>query len=219
VDETFSTFKPASDVSRLARGEVALDGCADEVAEVLAACDVLAAQSGGYFTAYPGGALDPSGYVKGWSVERAARIIAADGSAAHTVNGGGDIQCVGGRPDGTPAGAPWRVGVSSPFRAGALALVVAGRDIAVATSGTFERGAHIMDPVAGRPAAGLASVTIAGPSLTLADAYATAAFAMGPAGAREWAEDAIDGYEAFAIAPDGTTWQTSGFWRYAQRDA
>jgi FAD:protein FMN transferase len=215
ADQAFSTYQPASDVSRLARAEVTLADCAPEVAEVLAACDALARQTGGYFTAYPAGTLDPSGYVKCWAVERAARIIATAGSTAHTVNGGGDVQCVGSRPDGTPAGAPWRVGVSSPFRVGTLALVVAGRDFVVATSGIAERGAHIMDPVSGRPATGLASITIAGPSLTLADAYATAAFAMGPARAREWTEDAIDGYEAFAIAPDGTTWQTSGFRQYA----
>ena len=100
VDQTFSTYQPASDVSRLARAEVMLADCAPEVAEVLAACDVLAGQAGGYFTAYPAGTLDPSGYVKGWAVERAARIISAAGSAAHTVNGGGDIQCAGGRLTG-----------------------------------------------------------------------------------------------------------------------
>src|SRR5258708_1722209 len=180
ADETFSTYRPASDVSRLARAEVTLADCAPEVAEVLAACDALAGQTGGYFSAYPAGTLDPSGYVKGWAVQGAARIIGEGGSAAHTLNGRRDIHCAGGGPDGTPAGARWRVGISSPFRAGTLALVVAGRDFAVATSGTAERGAHIMDPVAGRPATGLASVTIAGPSLTLADAYATAPFATGP---------------------------------------
>jgi thiamine biosynthesis lipoprotein len=222
VDATFSTFKADSDVSRLGRGEVALADCAPEVAEVLAACDALGAEAGGYFTAYPEGSLDPSGYVKGGAIERAAAIISAGpaGPAAHTVNGGGDVQCVGGNPGGPPgldgarAGAPWRVGIANPFLPGTLALVVAGRDFAVATSGTAERGAHIMDPVAGRPAAGLASITIVGPSLTKADAYATAAFAMGPKLAREWARDAIDGYEAYAILPDGTAWTTAGFRRY-----
>lgn len=215
VDATFSTYQAGSDVSRLARGEITLADCAPEVAEVLAACERLTALTGGYFTARPDGTLDPSGYVKGWAVERAAAIIAEAGSAAHTVNGGGDVQCVGGRPDGSASGAPWRIGISSPFRPGALALVVAGRDFAVATSGTAERGAHIMDPLSGRPAAGLASITVVGPHLTGADAYATAAFAMGPRRAREWAEDAMAGHEAYAILPDGTTWQTSGFGRYA----
>jgi thiamine biosynthesis lipoprotein len=226
VDATFSTFKPDSDVSRLGRGEVALADCAPEVAEVLAACDQLGAEAGGYFTAYPQGSLDPSGYVKGWAIEHAAAIISAGpasaaGPVAHTVNGGGDVQCVGSNPagppgpGGTPAGSPWRVGIANPFLPGTLARVVAGRDFAVATSGTAERGAHIMDPVAGRPAAGLASITIVGPSLTLADARATAAFAMGPRLAREWTRDAIDGYEAYAILPDGSTWTTAGFACYA----
>jgi len=210
VDETFSTYLPGSDVSRLGRGEMTLEDCAPEVAEVLAASEELREQTGGYFTPYPAGVLDPSGYVKGWAVERAAVIITEAGSTAHTVNGGGDVQCVGSRPSGDP----WRLGISDPFRPGALALVVAGRDFAVATSGIAERGAHIMNPITALPAAGLASITIVGPSLTSADAYATAAFAMGPLSAREWTRDAIDGYEAYAILPDGTTWLTPGFREY-----
>jgi thiamine biosynthesis lipoprotein len=226
ADRTFSTYTPDSDVSRLGRGEIALADCAPEVTEVLAACATLRAQTGGYFSAYPGGSLDPSGYVKGWAVERAALILSAAGSASHLVNGGGDVQCVGGRSGAAQArgrlpgtGAPpWRVGVTSPLRPGMLAFALAGHDFAVATSGTAERGAHIMDPVRGRPAAGLASITVAGASLTCADAYATAIFAMGPRLGREWAESAMDGYEALAILPDGTTWQTRGFHRYLVSD-
>jgi FAD:protein FMN transferase len=213
VDRVFSPFRADSDVSLLARGEVTVDGCAPEVAEVIAACAVLRDVSGGYFTASPWGEFDPSGYVKGWAVERAAALLTAAGSAAHMVNGGGDVQCAGGRS----ASAGWRIGVVSPLTAGTLALVVSGRDIAVATSGGAERGAHIVDPVSGRPASGLASVTVVGPSLSFADAYATAAFAMGPDQARDWTE-ALDGYEAFAIFPDGSTWQTSGFASYIPRD-
>jgi FAD:protein FMN transferase len=212
ADRTFSTYAPDSDVSRLGRGEIELADCAPEVTEVLAACATLRAQTGGYFSAYPGGTLDPSGYVKGWAVERAARILSDAGSASHLVNGGGDVQCAGGRSGA--ARAPWRVGVSSPLRPGTLAFAVAGRDFAVATSGTAERGAHIMDPLRGRPAVGLASVTVVGASLARADAYATAVFAMGPRRGREWAEAAMDGYQALAILPDGATWQTRGFHRY-----
>jgi thiamine biosynthesis lipoprotein len=119
------------------------------------------------------------------------------------------VQCAG-EPE---PGQPWRIGIADPLRPGTLAAVVAGRDFAVATSGTAERGAHIINPHTGRPAAELASVTVAGPRVTSADAYATAAFAMGPA-AREWVET-LDGYEALAIAPDGARWQTSGFAAYA----
>ena len=214
VDRVFSPYRPDSDVSRLGRAEITVGDCAPEVAAVLRACEGLQELSGGYFTAWPGGELDPSGYVKGWAVERAASLLTRAGSADHLVNGGGDVQCTGGGAH--PGG--WRVGVASPLVSegspgGGLAFVVAGRDFAVATSGTAERGAHILDPVAGRPAAGLASLTVVGPHLTWADACATAAFAMGPDRAREWTES-LPGYEALAILPDGSTWQTRGFAAY-----
>jgi len=206
VDRIFSPYRTDSDVALLADAEITPDACAPEVAEVIAACAAIRLQSGGYFTAAPGGRFDPSGYVKGWAVERAAAILSAAGSANHLVNGGGDVQCAGGRGELEP----WRVGVADPLRRGRLALVVAVRDGAIATSGVAERGAHIVDPHTGRPARGLASLTVAGPRLSFADAYATAAFAMGPAVARDWTES-LDGYEAYAITETGETWQTSGF--------
>jgi FAD:protein FMN transferase len=213
VDRVFSPYRPDSDVSLLASAEVAVDACAPEVAEVLAACSFVRDLSGGYFTSSPGGQFDPSGYVKGWAIERAATILTQAGSASHLVNGGGDVQCVGGRS----AGEPWRVGVADPFRPGGLALVVTARDRAVATSGTAERGAHIINPVTGRAAEGLASITVTGPSLALADAYATAAFAMGPELAREWTES-LEDHEAFAITATGDTWQTAGFGNHIATD-
>jgi thiamine biosynthesis lipoprotein len=215
VDRVFSPFRRESDVSLLAGGEVTVDGCAPEMAEVIEACAFVRELSGGYFTASPWGRFDPSGYVKGWAVERAAHILSAAGSASHLVNGGGDVQCAGGRPGLAPA--PWRVGIADPLRRGRLALVVEVRDGAVATSGTAERGAHIVNPRTGAAAAGLASVTVVGPSLALADACATAAFAMGPGLARDWTES-LDGYAAYAITAAGDTWQTGGFAARIARD-
>jgi len=220
VDRVFSPFRPDSDVSQFADGEITVDGCAPEVAEVIEACAFVRELSGGYFTASPWGRFDPSGYVKGWAIERAAGILSAAGSASHLVNGGGDVQCAGGRPGtaSSPGQAPpWRVGIADPLRRGRLALVVEARDCGVATSGTAERGAHIVNPRTGRAAAGLASVTMIGSSLALADACATAAFAMGSGPAREWAES-LDGYEAYAITEAGETWQTSGLAARIARD-
>jgi FAD:protein FMN transferase len=223
VDATFSPYRDDSDVSRYGRGLVTLAECAPELARVLDACAEVSARSGGYFTTTPGGRFDPSGYVKGWAIERAAAILTAAGSAEHSVNGGGDVQCVGDHG----AGQPWRVGIADPLHPGSLALVVEGRDLAgrdlagrdvagrefaVATSGVAERGPHIINPHTGRPATGLASITLVGAGLAETDAYATAAFAMGPA-ARDWVES-LDGYEAFAITPVGATWQTGGFGAY-----
>jgi len=77
--------------------------------------------------------------------------------------------------------------------------VVAATDLAVATSGAYERGAHILDPHTGRPPAGVlsVSVTVAGPDLATADAYA-----MGQAGPAWTAR--LAGYEAMTILADQT---------------
>jgi thiamine biosynthesis lipoprotein len=208
VDATFSPYRDDSEVSRFGRGVLALADCAPELAEVLAASAEVSARSDGYFTVWPGGRFDPSGYVKGWAIERAAAMLTEAGSVWHSVNGGGDIQCIG---DRGPA-RPWRVGIADPLRPGSLALVITGQDFAVATSGVAERGSHIVNPHTGQPATGLASLTMVGARLAATDAYATAAFAMGPA-ARDWVEG-LDGYEAFAVTPGGQVWQTSGLRAY-----
>lgn len=203
IDAVFSTYRPDSDISRLGRGELAPDDCDPDVPTVLAACREVAAETDGYFTERPGGRLDPSGWVKGWAIEEAARLLRASGARQFCVNGGGDVQTSGG---------PWRLGVAHPARPGMLAAVLAGSDLAVATSGTAERGAHILDPRTGRPADGLASLTLVGaPGTGIArtDAWATAAFAMGPDLALAWAARQ-PGVEALAVLPDGSKRWTSG---------
>lgn len=205
ADMLFSTYRPDSDISRIRRGELAAADADPCVSDVLGLCDQLREETGGYFTAYwRGAAPDPTGLVKGWAIERASRLLRDRGSRNHAVNGGGDLQLAG---ESAP-GQPWRVGIADPFDRARILAVVTGRDIAVATSGVAERGAHIIDPRAGTPATGLASVTITGRWLTRADAYATAAVAMG-AQARPWAEH-LPGHEALIVASDGTTAATPG---------
>lgn len=205
VDEVFSTYQPGSDISRLRRGELTAGQASPLVAEVLGLCARAEEETNGYFTAALPGGLDPTGLVKGWAIERASGILRARGSVNHCVNGGGDIQLAG---EASP-GQPWRVGISDPLDRARLLTVVAGRDVAVATSGVAERGPHIIDPRTGAPAAGLASATIVGASLTFADAYATAAFAMG-AGAIAWAAG-VPGVEALVVSPQGSASCTPGF--------
>ncbi|WP_269855157.1 FAD:protein FMN transferase [Streptomyces sp. RPT161] len=207
VDAVFSTYRPDSQLSRLARGELGLADCDPRVAEVLGLCERARERTDGWFSTGYAGGLDPTGLVKGWAVERAARMIAEAGAYGVCVNGGGDIQLLG-EPE---PGRPWRVGVTDPLRPGALATVVeSAGELAVATSGTAERGVHVLDPHTGRPPEGEAvSVTVVTRSLTDADAWATAAFAMGSR-ARRWLED-LPHAEAFAVTADGRGWRTPGF--------
>jgi FAD:protein FMN transferase len=207
VDDVFSTYRYDSQVSRLGRGELRLADCDGDVAEVLELCVQVGRESDGYFSSTYGGRLDPTGLVKGWAVQRASERLSSAGSTHHLVNGGGDIQAVG----GSAPGVPWQVGIAHPLQRGGLASVVRLTDGAVATSGIAERGTHVLDPFTGQPATALASVTLVGRELIRSDAYATAAIAMGNR-ARRWLADCA-GYEAFAIAVDGFGWWTSGYAR------
>jgi FAD:protein FMN transferase len=108
-------------------------------------------------------------------------------------------------------GGPWRVGIRHPRERDRLCAVLELDEGAVATSATYERGEHIADPHTGRPPRGVLSVTVTGPDLARADAYATAAFAMGEAGPA-WTAGLPPGYEAMTVLEPGRVLSTPG-WR------
>lgn len=208
VDATFSTYKPESQISRLDREEMTLDECHPHVREILDLCEDLRAATGGYFDARATGRLDPSGVVKGWSIEKASALLATAGWPDHAIDGGGDIRL----RSLTGSEKPWHVALRHPLRLDAFSAVVGVGDGAVATSGTYERGFHVIDPHRRRPATAVAAVTVIGPDLTTTDAYATAALAMGLE-APQWLATLAD-HEAFVIDAEGHGWTTPGFGRY-----
>ncbi len=206
VDARFSTYKPDSEVNRFQRRELALDDCSADMRHVLDACADLWRETEGYFDAYAYGPLDPSGYVKGWSVEVASARLAAAGSTRHYINAGGDIRMRGLNPEGNA----WRVGIRHPWEADKLSWVLTLTDGAVATSGCYERGDHVRNPRTGNPARGLQSVTVVGPDLARADAYATAGLAMGEAGIAWLAGRAAEGYDSAVVTDDGRAFTSAG---------
>lgn len=208
ADAIFSTYKDDSEISRLNRGELALEDAHPDVREVLALCDELRVITGGYFDARAvlQGGVDPSGLVKGWSVDRAGEVLDHAGAINYSLNAGGDIR-LRGRP--LPDEPRWRVGIQHPEVLDKVAAVVEGNDLAIATSGAYRRGEHVLDPHTGKAPVGVLSVTIVGPELVTADAYATAAFAMGEAGP-EWTAS-LGLYQAMTILDDGRVLLTPGF--------
>ena len=180
-----------------------LDACSLELRRVLALAEQLRDDSGGHFDVRghrADGGLDPSGVVKGWAVEEAAWILDAAGARNYAINAGGDVLVRGGPvPD-----EPWRIGIRHPLRVDAIAHVVELRDGAVATSGAYERGEHITNPLTAAAPRDWLSLTVVGPSLTMADAYATAAFAMGSAGLA-WVSR-HPGYRAYGINAAEVRW-------------
>jgi FAD:protein FMN transferase len=211
VDATFSTHRMDSEISRLALGDVTLDEVGERTREILDRCVALGTRTNGAFDAFavpaPNGTrLDPSGLVKGWSIEVAAEVLEAGGATNFTVNAGGDI-VFRGRPN---PGRGWRAGIRHPEdpQSQARVLEVCG-PLGLATSGHYERGVHIIDPRAPMGPMELASATVIGPDLGEADAFATAMFVMGLDGL-DWIEDQ-GGYEAFLITLDDRTCWSSGF--------
>ena len=203
IEVMFSTFRPSSAISLINAGRMNLLDAPAEVLEVLDACTWLEHASGGAFSfRRADGFLDPAGFVKGWAAERGAARLAEYGIDNFTYTVGGDLIA-----KGEPApGQRWHVAIADPLNAGQVARSVETRAGAVATSGTSERGNHIR--LQHGPAQ-LASFSVLGPSLTWADAFATAAFAMGPAGLT-WVAQFV-GYEGIAIDTLGSVTNTDGF--------
>jgi FAD:protein FMN transferase len=205
ADAVFSTWNPDSPVSRLRRGDITCSQAPQEVRDVLERCAAARELSDGWFDpwAMPGG-VDPTGYVKGWAAQRALRAFRAGSITGAIVNAAGDIASFG----GLGGGKPFKIGITDPFSPRRLAAVVYLTG-AIATSGSYERGDHLIDPHSGRPAARVASASVTGPDLGLADALATAVAVAGLPGLA--LIEPLDGYEALVIAPDGALQWTEGF--------
>jgi thiamine biosynthesis lipoprotein len=201
LEAMFSTFRPTSEICRINRGDLHLLDASPEVLEVVDACTWLEHVSGGAFRARrPAEAiLDPAGFVKGWAAELAAKCLDRAGLRQWYLSVGGDIQTRGTARDGSP----WRIAISDPNGDDprAIRAMVEVDGLAVATSGIAARGRHLWDGRTDLPADSLASMTVVGPHLTWADAFATTAFVLGRDGV-DWVAN-FDGYQALAITSQG----------------
>lgn len=205
VDAVFSLYKPDSAVSRLGRGEIGWDECTDDVRDVADRCARAAELTGGLFDARrPDGVWDPSGLVKGWAAQRAARHLADVTDLDWCLNAGGDVLVL------SPSGQPFMVGIQDPHDGSRVAAAVPCSAGAVATSGTAARGAHLYDPRTASPASSRwLSITVSGPSLETADLLATAAFVAGD----RWQDvvGLVPGYAGLGIDGRGALRPTPGW--------
>lgn len=205
LDRRYSPFDDGSWVCAVRRGDAMLGDATGEDLEVLDGCSEMSLITQGYFDAWAGGGFDPSGWVKGWAVRKLASGLRSARGPSVLVNGGGDIQAFGRDTELTS----WRLAVSHPMRPGHIAVVIEGSDeLAVATSGTTERGAHILSK-GGAPASDIVSISVVGPDTRVADSLATAGVAMGRH-ARSYFESDLcpSRYGALAFMSDGEVWWT-----------
>lgn len=171
IDERFSTYKRDSEVSRFSQGRINKDELSPELTYVIKECLKAEKQTDGYFSAWAAGSFDPSGYVKGWAIAEAGKVIEDKGYKTFCIGAGGDILA---RSDSDKV---WNIGILDPSDKTEVLNTLNIYNGAVCTSGSYERGAHIINPVTNKPAGKLLSVTVTGPEIVVADVLATAAFA------------------------------------------
>jgi thiamine biosynthesis lipoprotein len=213
VDGKFSTYKENSEISLINRKELALEDASSDMRKVFALCEETKQKTGGYFDIAHHGQYDPSGLVKGWSIQNAATLLRQKGFANFYVEAGGDIEMAG----ENHLGQKWRVGIRNPFNLREIVKVLSLTNCGVATSGTYVRGQHIYDPIHNHTLPdGVVSLTVIGPNIYEADRFATAAFAMGFEGI--YFIESLEGFEGYLINQQGQATFTSGFAEYIRHD-
>jgi len=188
IDATYSPLRRGSLVALLRRGEVTPDAYAP-LADIVARCDSMRAATDGWFDAWavPGG-FDPGGLLKGWAVERAAARLRAAGITDYAVVSEADLAVRG----NAPHGGPWRVAIHHPSEPRKVVMVLEMTEGAVGTSGVTGHRGHVVDPHTSEIVSHVGAAVVTGPDLSIADAYATALFAAGPAGLGWF--PTVDGY-------------------------
>jgi thiamine biosynthesis lipoprotein len=173
IDERYSTYKTGSELSRFQRGELEERDLSAEFKKIIKRCQKFEKLTDGYFSAYFSGKFDPTGYVKGWAVAEAGNVIEKAGYKTYCIGAGGDILARS-NTDKT-----WSIGIRDPKDKFKIIDNVAAKNVAVATSGSYERGQHIINPKTGKFSSKLLSVSVIGQDIITADVLATAVFAKG----------------------------------------
>jgi thiamine biosynthesis lipoprotein len=213
VDDRFSTYKAASEISRINSHQIPVEKASQEMQLIFSLAEQTKQATYGYFDIEHEGLLDPSGIVKGWAIQQAADMLRRQGFENFYVDAGGDIQACGHNREGQP----WRAAIRNPFNFHEIVKVVSVSDAGIATSGTSIRGQHIYNPkqVIDRRSGmeDIVSLTVIGPNVYEADRFATAAFAMGRAGI--YFIEGLEGFEGYLIDVKGQATFTTGFDKYA----
>jgi thiamine biosynthesis lipoprotein len=210
VDARYSPYIDTSDVGKINRGELIVEHYSQELHSILELAESTKQQTNGYFDVWHNGVFDPSGIVKGWAIQQAARLLAKHASNFY-VEAGGDIQVQG----HSASGHPWRIGVRNPFDRTQTVAVVALENGAIATSGTVIRGQHIYDPHGQALPDDVVSLSVIGPKIVDADRFATAAFAMGKKGITFI--ESLPGFEGYMVDKNKIATMTSGWQKYEEQ--
>ncbi len=207
IDERFSTYKNESEITKINQKKITEREYSKDMKEMFVLAEQTTRETDGYFSIIQNdGTIDPSGLVKGWAINRVAKLIESFEYRNYFLDVAGDIQSCGVNKEGKE----WTIGIRNPFDESSIVKVISPRGHGVATSGTSIRGQHIYNPH--KPESvidDIVSLTVIGPDIYEADRFATAAFAMGGKGIA-FIEN-LSGFEAYQINSEGIATMTSKF--------
>ncbi len=203
VESRYSLYRPDSELSRIARGDLRLPDASDEIIATYTRALAWRGRTDGAFSPHrPDGILDLNGIVKAEAIERAGAILDAAGCPHWTINVGGDILARSAEPIG--------IVDAHDRRALLCSVVLSDGRRALATSGSAERGDHIWLGGSLAPAHYL-QVSVLADDIVTADVLATAIVAGGPSALDELT-DRCD-IDVLAVDRAGALVATPGFRR------
>lgn len=212
------TIEPVSSLWKFGTDEAKLPD-AGQIAGALAKVDYTKVRVTDDAIELNGTGLDLGATAKGYIAGKICDYLKNEGVTGAIVDLGGNISCVGKKPDGTG----FTVGIKKPFdENGKMALTLEVSDLNIVTSGVYERYFydndklyhHILDPSTGYPCEnGLLSVTIISEDAAQCDALSTGCFVLGMDKARELVEG-LDGVYAVFIDEDYNIYYTDGTERF-----
>lgn len=202
IDNKLSTYKVDSELSRYQRKEITEANLSAEMKKIIKACLKFEKATDGYFSAWYGRHFDPTGYVKGWAINQASKIITKAGYSTYCIGAGGDVLAA------SAGQKNWGIGLQDPRNKQKIIGKITAKNLAIATSGNYQRGEHIYNPKNRKPAKELLSVSVAGVDIITADVLATACFAGGKESLA--LIDKFPGFDLIAITSDGHAVVTPG---------
>lgn len=194
VEARFSLYRPDSEISRIATGDLAMTEASPPFLEAYAAAVEWKLATAGAFDPHrPDGVVDLSGIVKAQAIQQVVDLVRAAGIDDALLSIGGDGVALG-RPDA--ASGCWTVGIVDPDDRDAL-LCTVGLDparAAIATSGTAERGEHVWR----RAPSEFRQVSVVAADIVTADVLATAMLS----GGRSFRDEATERWDVDVLTVD-----------------
>ncbi|MEP6710624.1 MAG: FAD:protein FMN transferase [Candidatus Saccharibacteria bacterium] len=142
INRKFSPYLESSEVSLFSNGDLQPSQLTNELKLIIDQSNYFEKMTDGYFSTYYAGMFDPSGYVKAWAIDTACSMLTNLGYDTFLINIAGDMVAHGDTKK-------WNLAIQDPFDKHGILGTVQLSNQSIATSGSYIRDSHIIDPHTG----------------------------------------------------------------------